>query len=79
MNKLHIDKPANMEDEDFAPNTYTADQVGMGRKSAQYTIFQYTALLQEQHSAHIATGSAVPMQFAQYPHLPFCVLIYLNL
>jgi len=63
-----------MEDEDTAPNTYlgTADPVGMGRKSCQYTIFQYSVRL----AAH--TNWISYMYFSQYPSLPFCVHIYLK-
>ena len=40
-----------MEDEDIAPSTvHTADLVGMGRKSRQYTLFQYR--VQAHLSAH---------------------------
>ena len=43
MNKLHIDEPEKIEDEDIAPKYIgTADPVGMVRKSRQYNIFQNT-------------------------------------
>ena len=34
-----------MEDEDIAPTTYTADPVGMGRKSCLFTILEYSVLV----------------------------------
>jgi len=43
-----------MEGQDIAPNgkyLHTADPVSMGRKSCQYTIFQYS--VQEQLSSQI--------------------------
>ena len=55
-----------MEDEGICtPNTYTADPVGMGRKSRQYTIFQYTV---HRHDFLVmSTGSAVPYVFDSIP------------
>ena len=86
MNKLYIDKPAKWTK--ILRHTHSADPVGMGRKSRLYihyifqyshkpktqTIFQYS--LQAQFSAH--TNWISCKFWAQYPCLPFCVLIYLK-
>ena len=54
-----------MDDEGIAPNTvHTADSVGMGRKSRQYTIFQYCVQAQ---LSPIPTGSAVCTVFGAIP------------
>ena len=61
-----------MEDEDIAPNTCTADPVGMGRKSCLYTALEYCVLTcLSTHTNWISC-----MYLAQYPRLPFCRLNY---
>ena len=56
-------------------NGNAADPVGMGRKSRQYTIFQYSVLARlSVHSDWISC-----MYLAQYPCLPFWGLIYVQL
>ena len=66
-----------MKGEDIALNTvHTADPVGMGRKLPQYTIFQYS--VQARLSAHTDWISC-SMYLAEYPRLPFCGLIYIQL
>ena len=49
--------------------------VGMGRKSCLYTMLEYCVLARL--SAHTDWISC--MYLAQYPRLPFCVLIHLYL
>ena len=63
-----------MEDEDIAPNTYTADPVSMGRQSCLYTMLEYCVLaLLSTHTDWISC-----MYLAQYPRLPFGVLFCIH-
>ena len=74
-----------MEAEDIAPNMYlyTADPVGVGRKSREYMLFSSLVYRHDflpiyrldQHVQFVPTY----MFLAKYPPLPFGVLIYLNL
>ena len=59
-----------MEDEDIAPNTYSWSS----RASTQYS-----SILYRHDSLPLPTWSAVPLFLTQYPRLPFCVLICLNI
>ena len=52
----------------------TADPVGMDRKSCTV----YWNIVYWRDFLPIPTGSAIHMYLAQYPHLPFCVLIYIQ-
>ena len=54
---------------------HTADPVGMGSKSRQYTMFQYSV----QAGLSVFTDGISCMYLAQYPRLPFCGLIYIQL
>ena len=66
MNKLYTDTLAKWTMR-ILRQIHTAHPVGMGRKSRQYTLFQY--IVQAQLSAHTDWISC--MYLGQYPRLPF--------
>ena len=53
----------------------SADPVRMGRKSCQYTLFQYSV----QARLSVQTDCISCMYLAHYPRPPFCGLIYIQL
>ena len=74
MKELYIDEPANWKTR-ILRQIRTADPVGMGRKSSRYTILEYSVLARlYAHSDWINC-----MYLAQYPRLPFCGLLYIQL
>ena len=52
----------------------TSDQVGMGRKSRQCTTYIYSSIQLSVHTDWISC-----IYLAQFPRLPFCGLIYIEL
>ena len=64
-----------MEGEGIEPNTYSWSSCYMGRKSRQYTLFQQSV----QSRLSVYTDWISCMYLVQYPRLPFCGFIYLQL
>ena len=77
MKELYMDEPAKSKTR-ILRQIHTADPVAMDRKSCLYTILEYTELARL--SAHIDWISCMYVPYmAQFPRLPFCWLIYIQL
>ena len=79
MNELDIDGPAKWKTR-ILRQIQTADPVGIWAESRARTLYvlQYNSEVVGTYdplSAHTYTGSAVPLNLAQYRYVPFCVLI----